>query len=394
MKKKLSFINTIMYGGITKQEFKEIKPLIIKSNLKTWRISSILLCCISLGVFLVSLISKSFMLEANKDQALAFTIIFGALTAIFLALIFLLFFAIDDKHNQKLLFPLMHLSTLVVLASVLVAVMLCSANITIHILFWVYLFALLVFTIDRPIQIVAFTFASIVAYIGFAVFANIHIIDVSQAPIGEIEYVRLIVELVLAISLFLTSTVLLTHVNVRIIHRYLYVYNTEQQRDVDRLTGVRNYYSYQRAIENIDKLITEHDFTSFAVGVFDINDLKLNNDAYGHSVGDELIVKIAGIIRDQFTNSPVYRIGGDEFAVILLDDDYHNRHNIIDEFDTIVHNLNFNCDKKGLVSFAFSIVDYDKDIDHDYLSTFKRADASMYKNKRFIKIKSGIKHSR
>lgn len=51
--------------------------------------------------------------------------------------------------------------------------------------------------------------------------------------------------------------------------------------------------------------------------VFDINNLKIINDTLGHDFGDILIIDSCKLICKVFKRSPVYRIGGDEFVVIL-----------------------------------------------------------------------------
>jgi len=57
----------------------------------------------------------------------------------------------------------------------------------------------------------------------------------------------------------------------------------------------------------------------------DINNLKHVNDEYGHKNGDMYIKGCCHMISDVFRYSPVYRIGGDEFIVILFGSDYENR---------------------------------------------------------------------
>ena len=54
----------------------------------------------------------------------------------------------------------------------------------------------------------------------------------------------------------------------------------------------------------------------------DLNNLKTINDTYGHDKGNIAIMKLANMICEVFSKSPVFRIGGDEFAVILFKKDY------------------------------------------------------------------------
>jgi diguanylate cyclase (GGDEF)-like protein len=78
----------------------------------------------------------------------------------------------------------------------------------------------------------------------------------------------------------------------------------------DFLTGFYNRF-YLNEIHNL--------FTNkINVGVtfLDINNLKLTNDTYGHSVGDELIIKVAQMVRQHYKDSIAFRIGGDEFIIV------------------------------------------------------------------------------
>ena len=71
------------------------------------------------------------------------------------------------------------------------------------------------------------------------------------------------------------------------------------------------------------------DRPDFAVVMMDVNRLKEMNDSYGHDKGDILLRGCCRILCDCFRHSPVYRIGGDEFAAVLLDRDYVNRNELL-----------------------------------------------------------------
>ena len=54
----------------------------------------------------------------------------------------------------------------------------------------------------------------------------------------------------------------------------------------------------------------------FAITILDVNDLKKVNDNEGHKAGDQFIRDACRIICTTFKRSPVFRVGGDEFAVL------------------------------------------------------------------------------
>ena len=77
----------------------------------------------------------------------------------------------------------------------------------------------------------------------------------------------------------------------------------------------------------------------------------------------------------------MFRIGGDEFVAILRGRDYENREALLESFrETINDNK-----EKGNVIVASGLAIYDASTDESYNDVFKRADESMYENKRTLK---------
>jgi diguanylate cyclase (GGDEF)-like protein len=113
----------------------------------------------------------------------------------------------------------------------------------------------------------------------------------------------------------------------------------------------------------------------------DINGLKHINDTQGHHAGDEYIKASCHIICTVFKHSPVFRIGGDEFAVLLTGHDFDEREHLLERFKDIV-----TCNaKKGLANLAFGMATYDKELDSSIETVFERADKAMYENKKQFK---------
>ena len=99
----------------------------------------------------------------------------------------------------------------------------------------------------------------------------------------------------------------------------------------DALTGVKNKTAYQETIANLEER-TRTGRPEFAMIVFDINNLKIINDTLGHDFGDILIIDSCKLICKVFKRSPVYRIGGDEFVVILENDDFNKYEELLARF--------------------------------------------------------------
>ncbi len=155
----------------------------------------------------------------------------------------------------------------------------------------------------------------------------------------------------------------------------------------DGLTGVRNKVAWNSDVARQNKHIKQHKDSDFAIVMVDLNYLKETNDKYGHDTGDICLKRLAKLICNVYAHSPVYRIGGDEFAVILKGEDYADRVHLEDSFKTkIAANL---ADKtiieKHKISAAIGTASYDKEKDRRVEDVFKRADKLMYACKKEMK---------
>ncbi|MEM8739182.1 MAG: GGDEF domain-containing protein, partial [Planctomycetota bacterium] len=87
----------------------------------------------------------------------------------------------------------------------------------------------------------------------------------------------------------------------------------------DELTGAWNRRYFNHFLKKIVDRAAE-DRQQVTLMVFDIDDFKSYNDAYGHAAGDEILRGVAQLMRDCVrAHDVVARIGGDEFAVIFWD---------------------------------------------------------------------------
>ena len=150
---------------------------------------------------------------------------------------------------------------------------------------------------------------------------------------------------------------------------------------IDDLTGVKNRNAYVKHEHEIDKTLEADRDTTFAIIVLDVNDLKRINDTQGHKAGDNLLREASALIRDVFDGNEIYRIGGDEFAVILTDDACNEQMELLNKFRARVsENM-----RNGGVVIASGLAEYMSDVDNNAEAVFDRADAAMYKNKNDLK---------
>jgi diguanylate cyclase (GGDEF)-like protein len=163
------------------------------------------------------------------------------------------------------------------------------------------------------------------------------------------------------------------------------LYKREQEQKhlahTDPLTGVKSKHAYIEAIERIDRGVSDGTINEFGVIVFDLNGLKTINDTLGHEEGDRYIKSGCMLICKKFCHSPVYRIGGDEFAVILEGEDYRNRNELLSEFDSRIEENHLS----GAVVVSTGIDSFSPGRDGCFLDVFKRADKKMYDRKQFLK---------
>ena len=92
----------------------------------------------------------------------------------------------------------------------------------------------------------------------------------------------------------------------------------------DGLTGVKNKGAYLNAEAELNEQIRDGADPEFAVVVADLNGLKEINDQHGHQTGDNFLKAGCRAICDIFDHSPVFRVGGDEFAIIARGRDYEH----------------------------------------------------------------------
>ena len=147
-----------------------------------------------------------------------------------------------------------------------------------------------------------------------------------------------------------------------------YSHELEQNAIHDQLTGCKNRTALAWAYNN--------DFdASQSVGIVmcDLNGLKRMNDSKGHLAGDQYICDAAKILCDCFGSENVYRIGGDEFAVVLTGISKGNLRHCCEQLrDTTT---------SSSVSLSFG-VEFAEHHEVPFETLLKYADEKMYEDKR------------
>ena len=144
-------------------------------------------------------------------------------------------------------------------------------------------------------------------------------------------------------------------------------------------------FNRRHFIESAQRQITQMQRTrvSGAMLMIDIDDFKKVNDTFGHAMGDEVIVKVAAILK---INSRDYdlvgRVGGEEYAMLLSPCDFDKANQIAERLRNKTEDLSIahlNNTIKVTISIGLTMIKKsDKDIDR----TMHRADVSLYKAKK------------
>lgn len=85
---------------------------------------------------------------------------------------------------------------------------------------------------------------------------------------------------------------------------------TEEMAMTDALTGAANRTAYT---QNLEKIESVED--GLICVYIDVNELNFYNNQYGHAAGDQMLQFIVEVLDEEFEDSEVYRMGGDEFLL-------------------------------------------------------------------------------
>ena len=159
-----------------------------------------------------------------------------------------------------------------------------------------------------------------------------------------------------------------------------YIEYVHNQAFTDTMTGVSSKVAYYEYLKDLQKKI-DNNTARFIVIVFDLNGLKKINDNFGHECGDDFITNSASVILKLFGKEHTFRIGGDEFIVIL-----ENSEHRISELDEMIvreiDEFNYNMTKDDVpVSLSFGASEFRPNANDTFKKVFKRADEIMYQYK-------------
>ena len=110
--------------------------------------------------------------------------------------------------------------------------------------------------------------------------------------------------------------------------------------ETDALTGLRNHRSFQTDLREALALGAS---TRSLMGLvlIDIDNFKSINDRFGHQVGDDVLITLARLMREEYGDAQAYRIGGEEFALLLPDDGEQEAYTAVERLHARLWQTNF-----------------------------------------------------
>lgn len=144
----------------------------------------------------------------------------------------------------------------------------------------------------------------------------------------------------------------------------------------DQLTGLYNRRYYEEQLEIIDRA----ENLPIALIMADVNGLKLTNDAFGHLVGDRLLMTFSDILKNECRKNDIMaRVGGDEFVILLPNTTHEEAETIMNRIKKAIANKMV--DQISLsVSFGLKAKEH---MSQSFTDIYKQAEDYMYRQKLF-----------
>lgn len=144
------------------------------------------------------------------------------------------------------------------------------------------------------------------------------------------------------------------------------------QAEHDAMTDALNRGSFEKLLHMYEK-----GDTPYALILIDVDTFKTVNDTYGHAVGDEILKKVTGLLKKAFRSiDHVCRIGGDEFAIIMVEMTSDLKYTIEEKIKAVNEELGTENENIPAVSLSVGVAFSDRENPGE--SIFKDADKALY----------------
>lgn len=345
-------ICNLIYGGIKKEEYHEIKEEVLEKNRRSLSMASSCLTLMFAGLFTGTFISA--MMKPNR-------LAYGIVGICFLVIRLLC--GVMKKRGKRFIMPLWYvaMSLMITYAIILNTVLRRDISATTYCI--IMITAPLLIT-DMPLRILAYFVLVTCCF----VFVDFH----------QKEYYLAFTDTVNALCcIFLGSAIHLTIIRTKL-REILQRNKIETERDTDKLTGCLTKAAFERKMME-RKSGGEKNGVLF---VMDLDYFKSINDNFGHVFGDMVLRTMGEAIRQSFPgNAMCGRFGGDEFQVWIPG--RYTRKELMGFLDELLNRIHVIKTPDEKIQVTASIgVSVCPDDGEQYRTLFENADAALYSAKK------------
>ncbi len=191
------------------------------------------------------------------------------------------------------------------------------------------------------------------------------------------------------LTILLLSFIVIAYIILQVIKKdkQLTILNTKYKMDsiTDSMTKLHNRKYFDNIFDNMPFIANANNWRCAFIMV-DIDFFKQYNDTYGHDMGDVALKKVASTLKEYFDKKYefVFRLGGEEFGVILFDINEDSLENCLKDINYKILELEIehkNSKILDIVSISMGAIIYEP---HTYISAnklYKLADECLYKSK-------------
>ena len=280
----------LFYAGMSPEEYNLTRNDIQEENRKSLLTFSAITVVFLLIMFVISFVSED--VEVNRWVYLAVMIVTAAMFAV----------AYLNRHvNHTVLYLNIYAFVILLfLFGIILGTVTRPDEQTVT--FVALLLTVPLLFTDRPIRMVICIFIAIISFIITAILV-------------KEEYV--LVADIIDVSVFGTiSAIVCTYMMSLKCQRFMYARKVSILSETDLLTGLCNRNSYEQKLETYSSMCNQ----MLSCIYVDANGLHEMNNTKGHSAGDEMLQFIGKTLLTEFGEKNSFRIGGDEFVVLVTDE--------------------------------------------------------------------------
>ena len=280
----------LLYAGVSQEEYRLIQKDLQEENRKSMLTFSAITVAFLLIMFLISFASKD--VEANRWVYLFVMIVTAAMLAV----------AYLNRHGNYVVLLLDIYAFVILLFSFGIVLGTVTRPDEQTVTFVAFLLTVPLLFTDRPIRMVICLFIAIIAFIITAIFVKEDYVLVAD---------------IIDVTVFGTiSAIVCTYMMGLKCQRFLYARKVSILSETDLLTGLCNRNSFEQKLETYSSMCNQE----LSCVYVDVNGLHELNNTRGHAAGDKMLQFVGKTLQKEFGERNSFRIGGDEFVVLAIDE--------------------------------------------------------------------------